>query len=217
MKNFNIGENIGFGLDKTLNNFSFFALVFLLIFVLMIGSSFVKDFSFFYFLDFSINVIFFAISLLISLIFIIGLYKIALFLTKKEKVEIKETDLLLPVFPKFALTVFAYNIIVFLGLIFFIVPGIIFLIKYQFASFIVLNEKNTGIREAFSKSSFLASSLYLKLFLFEIFLAFVNLTGFLCFGFGLLITIPTTIIARAKVYKELKSKGIAFYGKGTTK
>jgi len=217
MKNFNIGENIGFGLDRVLNNLVFFVFVFLSIFILMMGFSYVDPSSLPFFIAFTSNVILFIIYLLLSLVFFIGLYKIALSLTTKEKVEIKETDDLLPVFPKFVLTVFTYNLIIFLGLICFIIPGIIFLIKYQFAPFIVLNEKNVGIRESFKKSSSLTSSLCWKLFFFELILGFVNFTGLLCFGLGLLITLPTTIVARAKIYKELKSKGSAFYGKSLTK
>jgi len=155
----------------------------------------------------------FIVIFLLFFVISIGLHKIALILTNKEKVEIKEINDLLPILPKFILTMVMYKVIVLLGFILFIIPGIIFAIKYQFAPFIVLNEKNVSIRESFKKSSLLASSLQWKLFFFEIFTAFINFFGFMCFGFGLAITLPLTIIARAKIYKELKKAN----GKSHTK
>lgn len=197
MKNFNIGENIGLGFNKTINNAWFFVAFFIFIFlatIALINSFGISSFS---------DTAFFIIAIIFYYIIFIGIYKISLGLLKNKKVDLKKTDDLPLVLNKFILALTMYFAIVFIGLIFFIVPGIIAMIKYQFVPFIILDEKDIGIRQAFRKSNSLASGVHWNLLWFLIISDLFNLAGFMFFGMGLIITIPSMIIAKAGIYKEL--------------
>lgn len=205
-KNFNIGENIGFGFDRALKNVWFFIAFFL---VLFISTSFFSMFDNYQvpgILGFILDFIISAAGFLFSYIFFLFLYKISLYLIDNVKINIKELDESLHVFVKFILTTLMYWFFVCLGMILFIVPGVIVMIKYQFAPLIVLDEKEIGIREAFHKSNVLASGVQWKLFWFSLICDFLNFAGLIFFFVGFLITAPTTIIAKVRIYKELKKQ-----------
>ncbi len=197
MKNLDIGENIGLGFNKAINNAWFFVAFFIFIFFATIA--FVNSFGISSFSDTA----FFIIAIIFYYIIFIGIYKISLSLLKNKKVDLKKTDDLPLVLNKFILALTMYFAIVFIGLIFFIVPGIIVMIKYQFVPFIILDEKDIGIRQAFRKSNSLTSGVHWNLLWFLIISDLFNLAGFMFFGVGLVITIPSMIIAKAGIYKEL--------------
>ncbi|MDD3919011.1 MAG: hypothetical protein PHX52_00330 [Candidatus Pacebacteria bacterium] len=205
-KNFNIGENIGFGFDRTLKNVWFFVGFFIVLFISSAFFSMLDDYKLSGIIGFISEFIISISGFLFSFILFLFLLKISLNLIENVKINFKEINESLNVFLKFVLTVLTYWLIVFVGLIFFIVPGVILMIKYQFAALIVLDEKDVGIREAFRKSNVLASGVQWKLFWFSIISDFVNFAGLIFFFVGFLITAPTTIIAKTRIYRELKKQ-----------
>lgn len=100
-----------------------------------------------------------------------------------------------------------YSLIVFLGLILFIVPGIIWSLKYSlFAYYIV--DRNVGVMESLHLSGVATRDAKGTLFLLFLASALVNLVGVLALGIGLLVTMPMTMLAYAWVYRKLSS-GVA--------
>ena len=63
-----------------------------------------------------------------------------------------------------------------------------------------------GPIEALKKSSQITKGVKLDLLVFSFLLTGINILGVLAFGIGLILTIPTTIIATAFVYRKLLSK-----------
>ncbi len=98
-----------------------------------------------------------------------------------------------------------YGIMVLVGLICLIVPGIYLAIRFQFFSFLIV-DKNAGIAESLSKSSALTEGVKINLFLFALLIVVINIIGFLLLGIGLLVTIPTTMMATIHVYRKLLSQ-----------
>ncbi len=97
-----------------------------------------------------------------------------------------------------------YSLIVFLGLILLIVPGVIWSLKYSlFAYYIV--DKNVGVMESLHLSGVATQGAKGTLFLLFIMAALVNLVGILALGIGLLVTMPMTMLAYAWVYRKLSS------------
>ena len=94
------------------------------------------------------------------------------------------------------------TVAVIVGLILFIVPGIIIGIKLQFASYLVV-DKNMGVVDALNKSSEMTKGIKMNLFLFGILLFLINVLGFLALIVGLLVTIPLSMVATAYVYRKL--------------
>jgi hypothetical protein len=79
-------------------------------------------------------------------------------------------------------------------------------IKYQFIKFVVLDHPELSPKEIFKKAGNITQGSFWKLVGFGVTLFFVNVLGLICLFVGLIVTIPTTKIAQAKVYEHLKTK-----------
>jgi uncharacterized membrane protein len=94
------------------------------------------------------------------------------------------------------------GIIVALGFILFIVPGIIFAIRFQFFQYLII-EGNLGPIQALEASWNITKGETMNLIIFWILVLLVNVLGALALGIGLFVTLPLTMIATAYVYKKL--------------
>lgn len=100
---------------------------------------------------------------------------------------------------------FIYACIVAAGLILLVVPAFIWGIQFGFARFAVLDE-GLGPIGALRRSSELTQTARSNLFLFGLLLAAINFLGMLALGVGIFITIPTTFVAMAWVFRELQQR-----------
>jgi len=195
-------EAIKFGWELAKKNIKFFALV--LIFVWGIPIS----------LGIFANLIkkeFFLASLfprmiewVISIIFSLGLIKISLRFCDKERPRFSEIFSQYPLFFRYFFTSILYNLIVFLGIILLLIPGIIFGIRLSFYDYFIV-DKNSRIIESLKRSWQITEGNTLNLFLFYLLLGLINVLGILALIFGLFWTIPTTILAEAFAYRKLLS------------
>jgi uncharacterized membrane protein len=106
---------------------------------------------------------------------------------------------------KMFLSSLVYGLIVIGGIILFIVPGIIWSLKFCLYRYYIV-EKNAGPIEALKMSAKAMSGAKWNVFLFNFVLGGVNLLGLLCLGVGLLITVPLTWIAMVSVYRKLDAQ-----------
>lgn len=95
-----------------------------------------------------------------------------------------------------------YGLIVVGGLLLFIVPGIIWSIKYKFYPYFIV-EKNAGIWESMMLSGKATDGNKWTLLGLGIVLGLINLGGALLLGLGLLVTVPVTMLAGVYSYKIL--------------
>lgn len=95
-----------------------------------------------------------------------------------------------------------YGLRVILGYILFIVPGIIWSIKYSQYSYLII-DKGMGPSEAIKKSGEITEGNKMNLFLLGLLLALINIAGVLALFVGLFVTIPLTFLAQAYVYRKL--------------
>ncbi|MDR2428427.1 MAG: DUF975 family protein [Candidatus Margulisbacteria bacterium] len=100
------------------------------------------------------------------------------------------------------------TLIVAVGTILFIIPGIVWHYTYMFTKLIVVDKK-LGPTEALAASRKLVAGQRLNLFVWSLVMAGVNIIGLLCLGIGLLVTVPTTYYAYVYVYGKLSGKKIA--------
>lgn len=89
-----------------------------------------------------------------------------------------------------------------LGLLCFIIPGIIVWIRFSFFSFFIIDQE-TGPIQALEESWNTVKGVTWKLFLFWCLVLLINLAGLLVLGVGLLFTYPATLIASILVYRSL--------------
>ncbi len=95
--------------------------------------------------------------------------------------------------------------IVAVGLILFIIPGVIWFLRLQLFSYFVI-DKNMNAFEALSASWKCTKGSLLNLFLVHIVLHIVNVIGALLVSVGLLVTIPYTASVIGGIYQKLQSK-----------
>ncbi len=94
------------------------------------------------------------------------------------------------------------SVIVLIGLVLLIIPGIIASVLLGYTQFAVIDKKMMPV-EAVRESYRLTRPHLLQLFLFTLALAVLNIVGLLALGVGLLVTIPVSLIAMASVYRKL--------------
>ena len=207
---FSIKEAIKIGWEKTKANFwKSVAIVFITISIpllMEILSKAVEEkgsiISFPIYMALIIAVIYLSVSLKI------GGTKLFLRIYDGENPDIKEMFSTYGVFWNFLGQSVLYAIIVFVGIILLIVPGIIFAIMFSFASFIIV-DTNTKIVDSLKESANITKGSRGKLFWFFVIIALINLLGYIALGVGILVSVPISTFALIHVYRELTKKKAA--------
>lgn len=199
--NFSIKEALSFGWYKMKSHFSILiGIVFLQFFIYF-------SFSFFERMIQEIDSVFIAllvyfIYLFVSTVINMGIIKISLKIHDNEKIKSDDLIASYPLFLTFMIASIISSLLIFFGLIAFLIPGIILAIKFFFVDYLIVDKK-LGPIESLKKSWQITKGNKWNLFLFILLLAFINILGFICLIIGLLITIPTTLMATAFVYRKL--------------
>ena len=97
------------------------------------------------------------------------------------------------------------GVVVVLGLVLLIVPGIISGLMFMFTPYIVI-DKGLGPIEAMRESKHITDGHKWQLLGFVGLTVLVNILGFLCFLVGLLVTIPLTALAVVHAYRTLSAQ-----------
>ncbi len=136
------------------------------------------------------------------MIVMMGLIKIFLGFCDGEKGEFSDLFSCYPLLFKYMVGSIIYGVIVSLGLILLIIPGIVWAIKFQFFDYLII-DRGLGPIDALEKSSEITRGVKLDLLTFGILIGIINLLGLLCLVVGLFFTIPMTRVATAFVYRKL--------------
>jgi membrane-anchored glycerophosphoryl diester phosphodiesterase (GDPDase) len=200
MEKFSKKEAIKFGFEIAKKKIKFFIILLLLVYGFSIFFSFlsnlVKNESFLasFILNMAGNVI--------SMIFGLGLIKISLKLCDNKEPTFSDLISQYKLFFRYLFSTILYGLIVFGGLVLLIVPGIILSIRLGFFDYLIV-DKNSRIFESLRKSWEITKGNTLNLFLFYILLGLINILGFFALIVGLFWSIPTSMIAKAFVYRKL--------------
>jgi len=174
------GSNIG-------SNIAIAIVVFLLVFVLIVVAIIVGLFL-----------------ASIQIIFSMGYINLTIDAARGNKLDYK--TLLNQVSVKKALRFLAASILVamlvVLGLIFFIIPGIYFAIRYMFVGYLIV-DKNASIGEAFSGSAALTKGVKLPLFVLGLLFLMLTVLGIFALFVGIYVVAIVATISRAYVYSTL--------------
>lgn len=131
--------------------------------------------------------------------------RVALSLHDGQRLEWTRLPGLFSDFFTFLLAWVLYGLVVGVGFILLIVPGVIWALKFGFSGFLVVDRKLDPIA-AFRESSRLTDGLKGQLFGFALLLIGLNILGALALGVGLFVTVPTTFIAAAYVFRRLQAR-----------
>jgi uncharacterized membrane protein len=129
----------------------------------------------------------------------------ALRLNDGQPVELDRPSALLEGFWPFLLTSVLVGLIVAGGLILLVVPGVIWALRYGFAGIIVADGERDPL-EALRRSRHLTGGIKGQLLGFWLLVLGVNLLGAMALGIGLLVTLPTTMLAAVYVFRRLQAR-----------
>lgn len=144
------------------------------------------------------------VSWALQMLFGLGLMRINLLFLAGEKPGLSELFSQYPLFFKYLGASLLYGLVAVVGFVLLIVPGIIWMIKFQFFGYLMV-DKGLGPIEALRQSAKITRGQKWNLFLFGLLIGLINILGFFALVLGLLITIPTTLLAVAFVYRKLLS------------
>jgi uncharacterized membrane protein len=134
-----------------------------------------------------------------------GLIKIVLKFCDNEKAELPDLFSCSHLFFKYLFGSIIYGLIVSAEMILLIIPGFIWAIKFYFFSYFIV-DKNLRPIEALKRSSAITEGTKWDLLLFGLLLFGINLIGAIPFFLGWFVTIPSTMIAMAFVFRKLLSE-----------
>lgn len=145
-------------------------------------------------------------SNLLSVFFTIAMIKFSLKLVDGKTVEYQDIfNVKAEEFTRYLLGSIIYGIIVFVGFILLVIPGIYFAIKYQYFSYLIL-DKELSPMEGIKQSGKITQGHKWNLLLLYCILALIQIAGVIALLVGLLVAAPVTGLAYAYVYRKLSPK-----------
>lgn len=134
-----------------------------------------------------------------------GCIKVGLRVCDGEKPDLSNLLDCLPLFFKYSFATLLYGLIVFAGLLLFIIPGMVWAIRYMFFAYFIV-DAGKGPWESLKSSAAITRNVKLDLFLLALALMGINVLGLLALGVGLFVTIPLSLVASAYVFRGLQKQ-----------
>lgn len=198
---FSISEAVSYGWNQAKKHWGFLIVCVLIMMGLSIATAILQvilDSQKAALLSFAVQIAGWILQMAVTL----GLIGVALRLHDKKRVEYKNLfDYFALIIPYFLGSII-YSVIVVVGLILLIVPGIIWGIKFRYFTYFMVDKKMDPFR-ALSASSRITQGVKWQLFFFGLVIALINIAGALLFLAGLLFTIPLSMMAEVYVYRKL--------------
>jgi len=200
-KKFSKEHALRFGWDRMKNNLGFFIVYLIILFIVewffsMFAQLFLHRLPL-------LSLLFYLGYLVVILVSSIFVIKIGLRLYDNEKIgSFDFLSFSTQLFFKFLLGYILYVLLVMVGFILLVVPGIYLAMKFQFVQYLIV-DKNTNVIEAFKESSRMTDGHKWNLFLLLLLYMVIIFIGVMALGVGILIAIPIVMVAQAYVYKKL--------------
>ena len=142
------------------------------------------------------------VYIILSVILSAGWLGIHIAVAQEKEVKVSDLFKQVAVSGKYFLAQLVVGLIVFAGLLLFIVPGIYWSLKYTFVPYLVIGKK-VGVGKALRLSGQMTEGIKWKLLSFMMITLLFNLGGLMLFVVGVLITGPITYLAIASLYVVL--------------
>lgn len=194
MKEFSIKESLIFGWQKTREHVWLLLGSLLILFIASVMLSSLGE---------ALPIIGSLIYLVVQTILYTGFLKIQLNIVDGRPARFSDLYTTYRPFWRYLVLSILFGLIVFVGFVLLIIPGLILAASLQFGMYLVV-DKQMGPIEALQRSWSISSGLRLKLLGFEIVFLLINLVGMLLLGVGLLVTVPVTALALAYIYRKLE-------------
>lgn len=202
---FDYGEPVKFAWGKVKSNFGLFlgvqtlglvvSLLILSAIVLSLIGSFDEGIPTLFFV---FNFIFFVFLAVLQA----GLMQVSLLIADGEEASTGDAIPGFSMFFKFFIAFILYCVIVVIGTLLFLVPGIIWSVQFMFFGYFIV-DKELGPVKALRRSSQITKGIRADLFVFTLIIYILNLIGEMAFLVGLFVTMPMTLVALARIYRKL--------------
>lgn len=199
---FRIKEALTYGYDTFKKNWKFLVIVFAIVYVAgLLPSLMVKWSSANYTpLITLLSILLFVVQLILG----IGVIVISLKIVDNKKPELSDLVSHYPLLLNYFLGALLYVAVIVVGVVLLIVPGIIWGIKYQYTTYLIIDKKMSPL-EAFRKSGKITEGNKWNLFLLGLAFAVLYIIGEILFHVGLVLTLPIISLAGVHVYRKLSS------------
>lgn len=148
----------------------------------------------------------------VSLIVPIGYTYILLRAVDNQSYELRDLFSTHKVFWSYIFTGIMAGVLVALGTILLVIPGIFLALSFMFVSYVVVDE-HLSLNKALKRSYALATGVRWKLLGFVIVVGLLNIVGIALLGVGFLVTMPVSGLASMHLYKSLKHQGAELISK----
>jgi len=136
-----------------------------------------------------------------SIVGIVGV-KIALNIYDGKGTSLEEIGFNLELLLSYMGGMILYGLIVVLGTLLFIVPGVIWGIKYSFMFYIMIDQK-VGPIKALEMSGQMTDGIKMDLFVLYLVFILITIAGFLALFVGIFVAIPVMMMAQVYVYRQM--------------
>lgn len=205
-KKFSKEAAIKFGWNRMKENLGFFIVYLIILFIIegffgFFASAFADSLP-------SLSLLFNLGSWVVSIVSSIFIIKIGLKLYENDKIGSYDfLSFSSSLFFKFLLGYVLYTLLVVIGFILLIVPGLYLAIKYQYVQYLIV-DKNMDVIEAFKESGKMTDGHKWNLLLLAFLFVAIVILGVMALGIGLLVALPIVMVAQAYVYKKLSSNTV---------
>jgi len=143
------------------------------------------------------------IGILVNAVLEMGVIAIMLAFKDNRMPEFVDLFKHAPLLFHFVAATFLFVVMVVVGLVFLIVPGIYLALRFGYYGYFIVDEE-AGPIEALKKSSDLTEGVRMELFAFCLLLLGLNIVGAAALLVGLLVTMPLSQLAIAYVFRHLQ-------------
>ncbi|EKE25782.1 MAG: hypothetical protein ACD_5C00036G0004 [uncultured bacterium] len=141
-------------------------------------------------------------SAVVNIFIGIGLIQIFLKVSRGQESKISELFGSMRFFWKIIGGYILYGLILLVGYLLLIIPGIIWQIKYSYFAYLII-DKDMGPIQAIKESGKITYGFKWKLFFLQIVVLLILLAGLLMLGIGFLVAYPIALLMMAYVYRTL--------------
>jgi uncharacterized membrane protein len=190
---FSKGEAIKFGWSTTTGNLRLFVFAVLTLLIIQMMPVLLTK-----------SVVVMIVGTLLGFVVTMGIMRMSLRFVDGDRGELVDLFATFPLLINYILATIVVSIIVMVGMLFFVIPGIILGIRLQMYTWAIV-DKQVGPIEALQQSWEMTRGSAWNLFLLGLLLGLVNILGMLALGVGMLVTGPLSMVAIGHAYRELET------------
>ena len=200
---FTVKQSLIYGWNTFKKNWQFLVIAFVIVLVAGMIPSWLHDWARDHFP--AVSFLFSIVGWVVQMITSIGIIVLSLKFVDGKKPVLSDIYTHYPMLLNYFLGSLLYGAVTIIGFILLIVPGIIWGIKYQYTTYLIV-DRGMSPMDAFKMSGKITQGQKMKLFYLGLAYIGITILGILIVGIGLIISWPIIALSGAYVYRKLSPK-----------